>query len=536
MQKKQRFRLSAAIFSALLVLFIAFSVYMLAADHNEVYAVRSESSYKILTDAKVKEIKDSSAPVGVRRQYSFTVEDADAGDASLIFYTVHQLVEVQLDGKIVYALTSGSNRLGISPSSNWTVIPLYPSDNGHLVTVTITPVYKSVINRGVEFAVGSKYAFFAGRLRTDLPHILLSGLCILMGFLIILVQLLLILGKKTTSRDNFYLGNFSLLMGIWRITDTRFSSVMFSGDTKALGYITLFALFLIPIPLMLFIDELHAGKHRFLLRTAAIATGATALSAITLQILGIAELREMLILCHIMLVIDIAISVISVLFYPAESNKEHNARIFVILLAVGGIADLTYYYFRGTSSGMIITLSIFLICTVYEFVASIFDISRKVYIDKKTKLFNKTCWDEFIEENVLDNETIGIMMLDLNNLKHANDTLGHEVGDKMIAEFADILRKTVGRSEFLCRWGGDEFVVLVRNADRQKLEDYTSDIHKAVDKHNGSGKGTRVYFASGYALSSDFPTLSKGELLAKADEFMYKDKKRWHDRHSNNLL
>lgn len=126
-------------------------------------------------------------------------------------------------------------------------------------------------------------------------------------------------------------------------------------------------------------------------------------------------------------------------------------------------------------------------------------------------------------------------MLDLNNLKHINDTLGHEVGDKMIVEFAEILRNTVGSSEFLCRWGGDEFVVIVRNANRQRLADYVLEINKAVDKHNSLGKGTSIYFACGFALSSDFPTLSKHELLAKADEFMYKDKQRWHDKYSYDL-
>lgn len=535
MRKKTKLRFSAVTYAALSVLFIVFCVYMLVAEHNEVHTVRSEPSYKTVTDALVKEIEDSSAPVGVRKQYSFTVENTNTGDASLIFYTVHQFAEAQLDGETVYSLTSGNNGIGDSPSSNWTVIPLYPSDSGRQVTVTITPVYKSVINREVEFAVGSKYAFFAGRLKIDLPQIVLSALCILMGVLLITVQLQMVLSKKTSSWDNFYLGNFSLLMGIWRITDTRFSSLMFANYAKALGYITIFALFILPVPLMLFIDELHAGKRRFLLRTAAIATGAAAFCAVMLQVLGIAELREMLVLCHIMLVIDIAILVFDVMFYAAESNRERNARLFITLLAAGSVLDLFYYYFKGTSSGMTATLIVFLICSVYEFVVNIFDVSRKVYVDEKTKLFNRIRFDEFIKENVLDNETIGVMMLDLNNLKHINDTLGHEVGDKMIVEFAEILRNTVGSSEFLCRWGGDEFVVIVRNANRQRLADYVLEINKAVDKHNSLGKGTSIYFACGFALSSDFPTLSKHELLAKADEFMYKDKQRWHDKYSYDL-
>ena len=72
------------------------------------------------------------------------------------------------------------------------------------------------------------------------------------------------------------------------------------------------------------------------------------------------------------------------------------------------------------------------------------------------------------------------MILDLNNLKHTNDTLGHEEGDKLIVDFADILRNTIGSSGVLFRWGGDEFVVFVRNVNQQKFADYALKIHKAV--------------------------------------------------------
>lgn len=60
--------------------------------------------------------------------------------------------------------------------------------------------------------------------------------------------------------------------------------------------------------------------------------------------------------------------------------------------------------------------------------------------------------------------------------------------------------------------------------------------NKAVDKHNSLGKGTNIYFACGFSLSSDFPTLSMQELLAKADEPMYEDKQRWYDKHTQDFL
>ena len=106
-----------------------------------------------------------------------------------------------------------------------------------------------------------------------------------------------------------------------------------------------------------------------------------------------------------------------------------------------------------------------------------------------------------------------------------------DAGDKLITDFADILRKNIGSSEALFRWGGDEFIILVRNANSQKLADYASKIKKATEEHNNLGNMPNIHFACGYALSDDFPTLSKRELLAKADELMYEEKNRWHAKY-----
>lgn len=107
-----------------------------------------------------------------------------------MFYIVHSYAEVRLDGELIYRLTAGDNaRIGNSPSSNWVVVPLYRSDVGRTVTVTVTPVYKSVQNREMVFKIGSRYAVFMQRLKTDLPQIILSSLCIIMGILLIIVQL-----------------------------------------------------------------------------------------------------------------------------------------------------------------------------------------------------------------------------------------------------------------------------------------------------------------------------------------------------------
>ena len=529
MQKKKSFKITLAAYITVGIAFAAFVFYMIMFEHNDIYKKRVSDGFAKAENVSQTEITDPTAPMGLRREYRFTIDKAGDGEKSIMFYTVHQLVNVRIGSETVYGLNMGEGKTGASPSSNWVEIPLRPTDEGSEVTVTVTPVLKSALNREIDIFVGSKYDFFANRFKLDLPQLTLSCMCIIMGVVLIMAQIIMLIRKKTSMLDNFYLGNFSVLMGIWRVTDTRFSSIIFENSTKALGYITISALFIMPIPLVLFVDELHSGKRRILLRTAAAATAVGALAALLCQIFGIAELRDLLILCHLMLLINMAVCFFCVAFFRVKNNKERDTRLFVFLLVLGGMADLIHYYVRGTSSGMLITMVTFLIWTFCQFIESVLGIRRKVYIDANTNLFNKTYWVEYVENNVREDEAFGIMMFDINKFKYINDTFGHDEGDRVISVFADVLRKTVGCSELVCRWGGDEFAVFVRNADEAKITHYISEIDTELKRCNESGKGEKIYFACGYALSNDYPTLSKNELFAKADELMYENKKIWHD-------
>jgi diguanylate cyclase (GGDEF)-like protein len=536
MKQKSRFGLrtiAVTAFAVVALLFVVFAVCMWSFKENNVYSARDIASYKTVQDCSSEEIEDMSAPVGVRREYRWKIGDMENNESCLMFYIVHSYAEVRFDDELIYSIESdGNTRTGISTSSNWVVIPLRQSDVGRQVTVTVTPVYKSAVNRVTEFKIGSRYAVFMQRLKADLPQIVLSSLCIIMGILLITVQLCFIANKRTSAFDMLYIGIVSLLMGIWRITDTRFSPIIFEGHTGALGYITLSALFLVASPLLLFADERHMGKFHIPLRCSAIATSAVALGALVLQVAGVAELRETLPACHIMIIADIAVLLLSSVFNIRTGSARRDTVLFVGLLIAGSIIDFVYFYINDTSSGNMFTLTAFLIYTLYLFTDNILDINRKAYTDPNTQLYNKARWEEFINNSIPAGEPIGVMMLDLNSLKRTNDTLGHKAGDKMILRFSEILRNTFAPGEFLCRWGGDEFAVIVRNADREKMENYNNAVHSAVEDYNSKCEKPKIYFACGYALSEEFSYISRSELLKKADERMYRDKQQWYSEHT----
>lgn len=506
---KQKSRLQTVVgisYTVVSVLFVFFMIYMYFFESSSVYSARNTGSCNIVENYTVRQVADSSAPVGFRREYSWTLDDISDSDSCLIFYLVHHYAEVRFDDELIYSLMPGeNNRIGGSPGSNWVVIPVCQSDSGRKVSVTVTPVYKSVINREIQFEIGPRYTVMAQRLKADLPQIVLSSLCILLGLVLVFVNTYLVLRKKDSSWKVAFLGNFLLLIGLWRITDTRFSPVMFSSNPMALGYITLAILSIICVPLMLFVKERYTARKRTVLLATVLINCIVALSVLICQVFGIAELRQTLTVSHVMLIFNIAVLLLISLLRDRKETENGGLWKFVVLISAGALADLIYFYLKGSSSGILFTIIAILIYTVFQVVTDIYKMNKKAYTDVHTGLFNKSRWDELMEDKTPDTEPIGIIMFDLNRLKHTNDTMGHKVGDKMIYNFANVLRNTIPPSNTICRWGGDEFTVLVTGADSDKMEKYVSAVTAAVDAYNVSGEKPVINFAAGWALSSDFP-------------------------------
>ncbi len=111
-------------------------------------------------------------------------------------------------------------------------------------------------------------------------------------------------------------------------------------------------------------------------------------------------------------------------------------------------------------------------CTVlYEQVqenANVAIYARMAYMDTMTGLGNRTAFLEENKSNATFPGMISYIMMDANNLKKINDTLGHNKGDELIVTIAKCMRTAVGDSGQCYRIGGDEFVIILKNKDRHR--------------------------------------------------------------------
>jgi diguanylate cyclase (GGDEF)-like protein/PAS domain S-box-containing protein len=116
-----------------------------------------------------------------------------------------------------------------------------------------------------------------------------------------------------------------------------------------------------------------------------------------------------------------------------------------------------------------------------------------------------------------------LLMLDLDNFKQINDTLGHGAGDHMIVSVAAVLSARMRAVDVVARLGGDEFAILLPNADRQDAEAVAQDLVELIRERVRTSEGTvsRTMTTSiGVVLVTD-ARITASELMSAADMTMY---------------
>jgi diguanylate cyclase (GGDEF)-like protein/PAS domain S-box-containing protein len=127
-----------------------------------------------------------------------------------------------------------------------------------------------------------------------------------------------------------------------------------------------------------------------------------------------------------------------------------------------------------------------------------------------------------------------LMMLDLDNFKQVNDTLGHGAGDQLIIGTADLLRGRLRASDLVARLGGDEFAILLPEADRDAANRVAADIVAIIREHASvlDGSRPRRVTTSIGVVMIDRPDLSPSELMSTVDLTMYDAKEAGRDRYA----
>lgn len=159
--------------------------------------------------------------------------------------------------------------------------------------------------------------------------------------------------------------------------------------------------------------------------------------------------------------------------------------------------------------------------------------TRKIYklsnLDPLTGLFNRTAFLAHLEEQLSAAKTgkqpLAVLFIDLDGFKKINDAIGHETGDQVLMRTAKRLKRFCAGEHLLCRWGGDEFIVSLRNTSELSAMDQARQIIEHIsEEYLFSNNRLLVGATIGIAM---FPDHSRDAamLIRLADTAMYHQKK-----------
>jgi len=156
------------------------------------------------------------------------------------------------------------------------------------------------------------------------------------------------------------------------------------------------------------------------------------------------------------------------------------------------------------------------------------ELSHAAHVDPLTGLMNRRAMEDVLSKWTASNMSFGLIVMDLDRFKCINDTLGHQVGDEVLKCLAQVLLRSVRSNDICCRYGGEEFVVLLPHITEEEAFRLAERIRKTMEKEPTPANRV-ITLSLGIAVSPQHG--SEPDLLfRRADEALYAAKESGRNR------
>lgn len=145
--------------------------------------------------------------------------------------------------------------------------------------------------------------------------------------------------------------------------------------------------------------------------------------------------------------------------------------------------------------------------------------------DPLTGLYNRAYFEQKLQQYQRKYpEKMGIIACDIDGLKIINDTLGHDAGDAVLVSISKIITGCLKKRHILSRIGGDEFAIILPDADKKEVENTCRRINARIERHNIQGSNLHLHVSIGFAVLDSDNRISVNDLFKEADNNMYREK------------
>ncbi|VVN20755.1 hypothetical protein PS647_04341 [Pseudomonas fluorescens] len=161
-------------------------------------------------------------------------------------------------------------------------------------------------------------------------------------------------------------------------------------------------------------------------------------------------------------------------------------------------------------------------------------IQAQAILDSLTELPNRRGFDllaaQAMHEARREPKPLTALLLDLDHFKALNDTYGHLAGDQVLIGFARDLESCLRHSDIVCRWGGEEFIVLLKDTDGKTGLMIAEKIRQHVEEQRYAYNSKALHVTVSIGLTTQQPDDTLHSLLSRADHAMYRAKQTGRNR------
>lgn len=203
--------------------------------------------------------------------------------------------------------------------------------------------------------------------------------------------------------------------------------------------------------------------------------------------------------------------------YTLDQMKKQEQISKIKIIALGGFAFLA-------------------VISIFMGAAQIKKLNKKNFTDALTHIYNRKYMDYLAKKSLKEPINAAVVMIDIDYFKNYNDYYGHPAGDIVIEKTADILRKSITKNDILIRYGGEEFLLVLKNADKDVFTDIYKKIVKNLEKenilHEKSPISDKITLSFGVCFAYFEKTLDLEKSIKLADEALYISKKNGRNRYT----
>lgn len=559
--RKEAFRFDIVILICLLVVIafviIAGSVFLAAQP-----ALLNSGDYVVTTDysegweekngvrVRINEFTINDGNLNVYRPFVLTrkIEGIENGEM-LFIHTRNLVVNIYIDGKPVYITAENGSVSGLPGFDNYIFSDIPASSVGKELRLEIFKTEYSLGLRVNSIQLGSGVTIMKSLMAESIFPLILGELFFFLGLGLVILGIFT-RKKLQNYMSAIYFGMFLVFIANSIMLDTAWAYAIIKNTVFIENSAKMNLAACIPA-FIAFVDSFYTVEHYLPLKIFGIFSSVIVAVIFVLDITGVLVGASFGIFLHLLMALAGIIVAEEMLVFMGRLhwNNLPRKRIYYIAamtFILCGFIDIGMYYgWSLGSNDMIFTclgvlfLSAVTLISLFEEILEMIKlgiqagkIGKIAFTDANTGIGNvaafKAKFDD-LETRKENFKFIGIIQFDVNNLKVINDSKGHEAGDQLIKNAANIINQSFGMAGTCYRTGGDEFVAIL-TGDHAPIvcEEAIYKFNKLIDKFNDNPDrpfDLRIAHGVAYYESGKTENLSLRDVHKMADERMYSNKK-----------